>query len=57
MQALQINRVRYILNFFISISHFFYLSQTLTTLELWRNQIGAKGAQAIAEALQRNQVR
>jgi len=45
------------LSFFISISHFFYLSQTLTTLDLGGNQIRAEGAQAIAQALEKNQVR
>jgi len=45
------------LSFFISISHLFYLSQTLTTLNLERNEIGAEGAQAIAQALEKNQVR
>jgi len=45
------------LSFFISISHLFYLSQTLTTLNLESNTIGDKGAQAIAQALEKNQVR
>ena len=39
------------------ISHPFYSSQTLTTLDLQFNKIGAKGTQAIAQALTRNQVR
>ena len=42
----------------MSISHlFFYLSQTLTTLNLTFNQIGDEGAGAIGQALERNQVR
>jgi len=39
------------------ISHIFYLSQTLITLNLYGNQIGDEGAQAIGQALERNQVR
>jgi len=39
------------------ICHIFYLSQTLTTLFLRGNLIGDVGAQAIGQALQRNQVR
>jgi len=39
------------------ISHLFYSSQTLTTLDLSQNQIGDEGAQAIGQALERNQVR
>ena len=38
-------------------SHLFYLSQTITTLNLEFNQIGAVGAKAIGQALERNQVR
>ena len=34
-----------------------YLLQTLTTLSLRSCQIGAKGAQVIVQALERNQVR
>ena len=49
--------MREIVSFFISISHLFYSSQTLTTLNLGLNQVGAKGAQAIGQALERNQVR
>jgi len=39
------------------ISHLFYLSQTLTTLNLGNNQIGTEGTRAICQALERNQVR
>jgi len=38
-------------------SHLFYLSQTLTTLDLSYNVIEDAGAQAIGKALQTNQVR
>jgi len=41
----------------ILISHLFYLSQALTTLNLAANKIDARGARAIAQALERNQVR
>jgi len=49
--------VREIFTFFISISHLLYVSQTLITLNLERNQIEAEGAQAIGHALEKNQVR
>jgi len=45
------------LSFFSRISHLGYLFQTLTTLDISKNMIEAKGAQAIGQALQRNQVR
>jgi len=38
------------------ISHLFYLSQTVTTLNLAMNTIGAIGARAISQALEINQV-
>jgi len=46
-----------IFSFFIPIGHLFYLWQTLTTLNLARNQIGVAGAQAIALSLAGIQVR
>ena len=44
-------------NFVSSIVSLLYLLQTLTTLNLERNGIRDTGAQAIAQALERNQVR
>ena len=56
-QALQTNKVTQtmiLVNFYhIHLSLFI---QTLTTLDLGGNQIGAQGAQAIGQALQTNKV-
>ena len=41
----------------MSISHLFYLSQTLTELYLQKNQIGAEGGQVVGYALEINKVR
>jgi len=38
-------------------SSILYREQTLTTIKFQSNSIGAKGARAIAQALERNQVR
>ena len=38
-------------------SHLFYLSQTITTLNLEFNQIGAVDAQVIGQALKRNRMK
>jgi len=49
--------VTYTFSFFTSVNSLLYLLQTLTALDLGNNQIGSEGAQAIAQALERNQVR
>ena len=49
--------MRKTLNFFTCISHPLYLLQTLTTLNLAHSGIGHKAEQAIAQALERNQVK
>ena len=45
-----------ILSSSISYTHLHFFTQTLTTLNLWNNQIGAVGAQHPADALRNNTV-
>jgi Leucine Rich repeat len=40
-----------------SLTHHRHCTQTLTTLTLWANQIGAEGGQSLGNALQKNMVR